>query len=111
MPPATGTEFAPFVQWLLTLGVGGILAAGIFTVYRKDIRQYTELWKMTTDQLMLVIKENTSSNTRLISMLESAERNAIRKQDIDAMIDQRTMRKADIQSIVEQHLGTRSGSP
>ncbi len=93
-----------FLKWIATLGVGGVLAGFMFLAYRKDIRQYTDLWKFTSDQLMLVIKENTASNTRLISMLESAERNAIRKQDIDTMIDQRTLRRSDIESVVDQRL-------
>ncbi len=78
---------AEFTKWLVTLGVGGVLAGFMFTFYRKDVKQYTELWKTTSEQLIQVIKENTASNTKLISMLESIERNSIRKEDISAMID------------------------
>lgn len=81
-----GTEFT---QWLVTLGVGGVLAAFMFTFYRKDVKQYTELWKAATDQLILVIKENTASNTKLIAMLETQERNAIRKSDIELFVQQK----------------------
>src|SRR5882724_10195394 len=78
-----------FMKWLLTLGVGGVLAGFMFIFYRKDIKQYTELWKITTDQMTTVVKENTASNTRLIAMLEAAERNALRKADIENMVEGR----------------------
>jgi hypothetical protein len=78
-----------FIKWLITLGVGGVLAGFMFVFYRKDIKQYTELWKITTDQMTTVVKENTASNVRLIAMLEAAERNALRKTDIDALVERR----------------------
>ncbi len=81
-----------FTKWLVTLGVGGVLAGFMFMFYRKDVKQYTELWKMATDQLITVVKENTVSNTKLISMIESQERNAVRKEDIAALIEKRLSR-------------------
>lgn len=78
-----------FYKWLITLGVGGVLAGFMFVFYRKDVKQYTELWKVSTDILMQVVKDNTSSNTKLIAMLEAQERNSIRKQDIEELISQR----------------------
>ena len=83
-----------FTKWLITLGVGGILAGFMFVFYRKDVKQFTDLWKSTTDLLMTVIKENTASqvrnsesNVRLIALLESVERNQLRKEDINGMVD------------------------
>lgn len=76
-------------KWLVSLGVGGAIAALVLAFYRKDVKQYTELWRMTTEQLINVIKENTASNVKLISMIETQERNAIRKTDIEALIDRR----------------------
>ncbi len=78
-----------FVKWLVTLGVGGILAGFMFVFYRKDMKSYTELWKGATDLLVLTIIKNTESNVKLITMLENQERNAIRKSDIEALIDTR----------------------
>jgi len=80
---------AEIAKWLATLGIGGILAGFMFMFYRKDIRQYTELWKATTNQLMEVIKENTVSSVKLISMIEAQERNALRKSDIEQLIDKK----------------------
>lgn len=77
---------AEFTKWLVTLGVGGILAAFMFTFYRKDVKQYTELWRVTAEQLVMVVKENTASNVKLITMLENIERNTLRKQDIDEIV-------------------------
>lgn len=71
-----------FVKWIATLGVGGILAGFMFGFYRKDIKQYTELWKYTAEQMMAIIKDNTASNTKLIHMIENQERNQIRRTDL-----------------------------
>jgi hypothetical protein len=76
-----------FVKWLATLGIGGVLAGFIFIFYRKDIKQYTELWRITADQLTSIIKENTASNIRLITLLETHERNEIRISDIEKLVD------------------------
>lgn len=78
-----------FVKFLSTLGIGGILAALMFIFYRKDVKQYTELWKLSTESLMIIVKENTASNTKLISLIENLERNAIRKTDVSELIDQK----------------------
>ena len=78
-----------FTKWLVTLGVGGILAAFMFTFYRNNIKQYTDLWKTATDQLLVIVKDNTASNVRLITLLETQERNALRKSDIEEFLDRR----------------------
>lgn len=78
-----------FIKWFATLGVGGVLAAFMFFFYRKDVKQYTEQWKAATEQFMTIVKENTASNAKLISMIETQERNALRKQDIETLIDRR----------------------
>ena len=63
-----------FVKWLLTLGVGGVLAAFMFHFYRKDVRQYTDLWRGQAEALITVVKENTASNTKLIALLDALHR-------------------------------------
>ena len=80
---------AEFTKYLATLGIGGILAAFMFTFYRKDVKQFTSLWELMTAQLMTVVKENTASNSKLIAMLENSERNSLRKEDIEFMISKR----------------------
>jgi len=80
------TEFS---KWLVTLGIGGVLAAFMFVFYRKDVRQYTDLWKIATDQMITIVKENTASNIRLISLIETQERNMLRKSDIESLIDRK----------------------
>ena len=74
-------------KFLVSLGVGGAIAALVLSFYRKDIKQFAELFRITTEQLITVIKENTASNTKLIALIESQERNALRKTDIETMID------------------------
>jgi hypothetical protein len=63
-----------FFKWCATLGVGGVIAGVIFMVYRKDIRNYTELWKAQSSILIDVVKENTSSNTKLVTVIEALQR-------------------------------------
>lgn len=77
-----GVDAADFAKWLITLGVGGVLAAFMFVFYRKDVKMYTELWRAQTEMLMNVIRENTASNTKLIGLIETMERNWYRKGDI-----------------------------
>jgi hypothetical protein len=77
---------AEFFKWFATLGVGGILAAFMFVFYRKDVRQYTDLWKVQSDQLIQVVKENTISNQRLVSLIETQERNQFRKSDLEMLL-------------------------
>ena len=87
------TVDAEFTKWLVTLGVGGVLAGMMFMFYRKDVKQYTELWRFAQEQLVTIVKENTASNTRLISMLETQERNTLRKSDIELLVERRIQHK------------------
>lgn len=75
-----------FIKFLISLGVGGIIAGLIFAFYRKDIKLYTELWKQTTSMLMDTVKENTASNVKLIGLIENQERNSMRRSDIEALV-------------------------
>lgn len=84
-----------FIKWLSTLGVGGVLAGLMFAFYRKDIKQYTELWRVTAEQLTSVVKENTASNVRVVLLLENIERNSIRKSDIEQLVDRRIAETKD----------------
>lgn len=61
-----------FMKWLATLGVGGVLAAFMFSFYRRDMRTCTQMWHGQSEQLMLVVKENTKAiteNTLLVQAL------------------------------------------
>ncbi len=78
---------AEFVKWLATLGVGGAIAALVFMFYRKDIKQYTELWRTATEKLLDVVKDNTAAQVKLIALIENQERNSLRKDDIAMLID------------------------
>jgi flagellar biosynthesis component FlhA len=75
-----------FIKWLATLGIGGVLAGFIFIFYRKDIKQYTELWKSTTERLMEIVGDNTASIAKLTVILDSLERNAVRLSDLKEII-------------------------
>lgn len=78
-----------FVKWFATLGIGGILAAFMFVFYRKDVQQYTDLWRTTADQLIAVVKDNTASNTKLIALIENQERNTLRIEDVKELLKQK----------------------
>lgn len=77
---------AEFIKWFATLGIGGVLAGFMFMFYRKDIKQYTELWRMTTEQTILVVKENTATITKLNSLIESQETIFVRKTDFEQLL-------------------------
>lgn len=61
------------LKWFATLGVGGILGAFMFIFYRKDVKQFTELWQIQSGILIQVVKENTASNTKLIMVIEALQ--------------------------------------
>jgi len=63
-----------FIKWFATLGVGGILAGVMFVFYRRDLRQYTDMWKGQSDDLIQVVKENTASNTKLVTVIDALHR-------------------------------------
>ena len=65
------TELA---QWLGTLGVGGVLAAFMFHFYRKDVKQYTDLWKGQSELLVGVVKEVSGHIARNTEVLQSVDR-------------------------------------
>lgn len=74
MTPATDLFNTQFVQWLATLGVGGVLAAFIFFWYRKDVKQYTDMWRGQSDALMTVVKENTKAITENTLTIQALHR-------------------------------------
>lgn len=80
---------ADFIKWLSTLGVGGAIAAFMFVFYRRDVKGYTEIWQITASQLIQTVKENTASNVKLIALIENQERNALRKSDIEFLIERK----------------------
>ena len=55
-----------FIKYLSSMGVGGVIAGLIFIFYRKDIKSYTELWKIQSEMLMAVVKDNTAAMTSSI---------------------------------------------
>lgn len=60
-----------FLQFIGTLGVGGALAAMMFSVYRKDMKFYAEQWKGQSEALMVVVKENTKAVTTCSVLVEA----------------------------------------
>lgn len=58
-------------KWFATLGVGGVLASMMFFFYRKDIKQYTELWKAQSELLIQVVKDNTVAVTKNTAVVET----------------------------------------
>ena len=60
-----------FLQWLSTLGVGGVLAGVIFFFYRKDAKVYADLWRGQSEMFRTVVTENTKAVTELTVLLET----------------------------------------
>lgn len=62
-----------FTKYLIGQGGFALAFVVLFWFYRKDVKSYTELWKAQTDQLMTVVKENTVSNTQLVTSNNSMQ--------------------------------------
>jgi hypothetical protein len=69
------------MKWLVQLGVGGVIAGLMFWAYRKDVKQFTELWRMQaelnfrqTDAMMALVRETTIAITRNTEVLKSLHR-------------------------------------
>ena len=76
MPEAVPLDV--LTSYLVTLGVGGVLAAFMFSVHRKDMIQFlarqeeqTELWRGQTEILVTVIKDVVATNTELIHLVKA----------------------------------------
>lgn len=68
-------------QWFATLGVGGIVAAFMFMFYRRDVKQYTDMWKeqsqantRVVSQVMDVVRDNTAALTKVVTVVDSLHR-------------------------------------
>jgi len=69
------------IQWFTTLGVGGVVAAFMFMFYRKDVKQYTDMWKdqsasneRVLSQVMDVVRDNTAALTKVVAVVDSLHR-------------------------------------
>lgn len=76
-----GPETMEPLQWFTTLGVGGILAGVMFYFYKQLNERFTdyvkaqlEHQKTQTEQVINVVKENTESNTKLVTMIDAIHR-------------------------------------
>lgn len=72
---------AEFIRYLAQSGAVGVIAALLFFFYRKDVRQYTELWQAQaklnheqTTMMMAVVKENTAAITQNTEVIKSLHR-------------------------------------
>lgn len=70
---------AEMFKMLAPLGVGGVLAAIIFGMYRKDAREWQESWKGQSQMLLQVVKENTGAITALVEKIEQMTDRANRR--------------------------------
>lgn len=76
----TGNPMDP-LQWFATLGVNGILAGVMFYFYKQLNERFTEYAKQQTEQqraqttlLVEVVRENTASNTKVVTMVDAMHR-------------------------------------
>jgi len=56
------------LKWFASLGVGGVLAAGMFYVHRKDTREWLSIcaaqrddWKSKAELLLTVVQQNSAT--------------------------------------------------
>ena len=62
------------VKW--AIGQGGLAVAFLvlFHFYRKDVQQFTELWRAVSDEMILVVKENTAAAARMAVLIDTMHR-------------------------------------
>jgi hypothetical protein len=72
------------VKWFATLGVGGILAAFMFLFYRKDARQFADMWAASSAAFAQIVKENTTAITANTKTIESLHR---REDDVERQLE------------------------
>ncbi len=71
----------PTLEWFATLGVGGVLAFGMFLFYRFDKNKQIEDYKnqnaqavQVLDKVLDIVVENTEALTKLTAVVESFHR-------------------------------------
>jgi hypothetical protein len=69
------------MKWLVQLGVGGVIAGLMFFFYRKDVKQFTDLWQAQaalnfkqTDAMMQLVRETTVAITINTEVVKSLHR-------------------------------------
>lgn len=69
------------LQWFATLGVNGILAGVMFYFYRQLNDRFTEYVRtqlaaqtQQTALLVTVVRDNTESNTKVVTMVDAMHR-------------------------------------
>lgn len=60
------------LKYAATLGVGGVLAAGMFFMYRQDAKEWRDSWKGQSEMMVQVVKENTAAVTALSQIVNAA---------------------------------------
>lgn len=70
-----------FIQWATSLGVGGVLAAGMFLYHRRDMKGYTQTleklcsqWEKHDEALMAVIADNSAAMARNTATIDALHR-------------------------------------
>ena len=74
-------ETAAFMQWLAQLGAGGAFAGFLFFFYRRDVANYTELWKAQaeenrkqTTEIISLVRDTTATITKNTEVLNALHR-------------------------------------
>lgn len=68
----------PDLQFFVSLGIGGVLAWGMFLLYRRDMTTRLEEWKGQSASTLEALQNNTRVITLLNERLERMERIADR---------------------------------
>lgn len=58
------------LQFLASLGVGGVLAGGMFLAYRKDQQACEDRWRGQSEMFAQIVKENSTAITKLCDRLD-----------------------------------------
>ena len=79
-----------FIKWLGTLGVGGAVAGVVMYFYHRlaeshaqTYEELTERWEKMTEDLRLVVKENTTAFVKALEMIASMQKQIDRWDGVD----------------------------
>lgn len=61
-------------QWLASLGVGGVLAGGMFMAYRSDRKSSEERLEKYAETFMTIVQDNTKAMTSLVDVIRELKR-------------------------------------
>lgn len=69
-----GKMDASMLSWVMSQGIGAVLALVMFLIYRKDVKNGLSAWKAQTEILIDLTGDSTRTNQQVASAVEHLAR-------------------------------------